>query len=58
MTEPRIVRLRATARSENGTVIKQIVVDGEPELVRHHLLHVDGVDTVHIEELGPAEGEA
>lgn len=44
-------RLRATARNAAGETVKVIETVGEPEMIKHHLLHVDGVETVDIEVL-------
>ena len=44
-------RLRATARNAAGETVKVVEAVGEPELIKHHLLHVDGVETVDVEVL-------
>lgn len=59
MTEPKNpdeqveqVRFEAKAFDADGQIVTMVQMTGEPELVRHHLLHQDGVESVEIRLLG------
>lgn len=41
--------LIATARNEAGEVVKVVDAVGEPALISHHLMHVEGVVSVDFE---------
>lgn len=41
--------LIATARNEAGEVVKVVDTVGEPALISHHLLHIEGVVSVDLE---------
>lgn len=59
MTEPKSsddqveqVRFEAKAYNAAGQIVTMVQMTGEPDLVRHHLLHQDDVESVEIRLLG------